>query len=547
MKNKLKLGLGLLLVFSMLTACENNSNKKPVIIDDDTAGEPSEDSGNNGNHNDDGTDHSDGDNTPDGSETKTLTGIEISSQPTKIIYQVGDAFSSEGLVVKAVYSDQSKEIITDYQLSQPDMSTAGPKTVTVTYNGKTASFQITVNAKTQQKINMTNEAEAYAVSHPGTWVYWADQDWCGSIVTAAADENYTQGDEVHGKYAVTKGPCTYGYQIFYKNPTLQNGVKYKQTFKITSAVALELETINGKVQLEAGVEKSVEVHYWQTEGISFKAVFPVQNGQNNTITIKDIANEQSLILDAPLNLAIDGDFKVTFTDATNATGYEVKVMDSDANVVDGFNAVEVTKNNAIPGFSALPDGIYDVAIRSKAEGFVTSDWSQAVRVVKGNIEPDPFENYDSEHTTFEYGSENGDWGATVHSVNHPGTLYYWNDGAVTVSAATIVDKVITLSYSVNEGANCDWGEQIFFKNPYLTTGKTYKIKFTLQTEAAGKIGINHSDNKSIDVTAGSQNMEREYVENANQASLCIVLPTSLVKGDRTNTVIISNIEWVAVA
>ena len=44
---------------------------------------------------------------------KTLTSIAISGTPTKMEYQVGDAFNPAGLVVTGTYSDSSKEEITD--------------------------------------------------------------------------------------------------------------------------------------------------------------------------------------------------------------------------------------------------------------------------------------------------------------------------------------------------------------------------------------------------------------------------------------------------
>jgi hypothetical protein len=69
---------------------------------------------------------------------------------------VGDAFNSAGLVVRATYSDSSTENITGYTLSWDGAAlaenstaitaAAGTRTVTVTYQGKTANFNITVSA-----------------------------------------------------------------------------------------------------------------------------------------------------------------------------------------------------------------------------------------------------------------------------------------------------------------------------------------------------------------------------------------------------------------
>ena len=80
------------------------------------------------------------------SDQATLTGIEIVSNPNKTSYNVGEAFNTEGLVVKANYSDGTSKTVTDYKLGGFDNSEAGEKTVTVYFGGKTATFTVNVNA-----------------------------------------------------------------------------------------------------------------------------------------------------------------------------------------------------------------------------------------------------------------------------------------------------------------------------------------------------------------------------------------------------------------
>lgn len=79
--------------------------------------------------------------------TATISSISVQSKPSKTVYTVGEVFSSSGLVVKVNMSDgTSKTVTSGFTVSAPDMSTAGTKTVTVTYEGKTETFNITVNA-----------------------------------------------------------------------------------------------------------------------------------------------------------------------------------------------------------------------------------------------------------------------------------------------------------------------------------------------------------------------------------------------------------------
>jgi hypothetical protein len=78
-----------------------------------------------------------------------IDSISITEKPVKTAYYVNEEFDPDGLIVKAVYSDGSSNYIFGYSLSKPDMSTTGKKTITVNYLGKTAAFDITVNAAPQ--------------------------------------------------------------------------------------------------------------------------------------------------------------------------------------------------------------------------------------------------------------------------------------------------------------------------------------------------------------------------------------------------------------
>ena len=74
------------------------------------------------------------------------TKIEIISLPSKLKYKKDEYFNSSGLAVKATYNNGTSAEISDYVISYPDMSSAGTKTVTITYDDQTATFDITVIA-----------------------------------------------------------------------------------------------------------------------------------------------------------------------------------------------------------------------------------------------------------------------------------------------------------------------------------------------------------------------------------------------------------------
>ena len=73
----------------------------------------------------------------------TLSSIAWTGYTTT--YTVGDVFKADGTVT-ATYSDGStKDVTSEASFSTPDMSTAGAKTVTITYEGETTTGVITVN------------------------------------------------------------------------------------------------------------------------------------------------------------------------------------------------------------------------------------------------------------------------------------------------------------------------------------------------------------------------------------------------------------------
>lgn len=73
-----------------------------------------------------------------------LVKIEISSLPHKLKYKKGEEFDSSGLIVSATYDDGRVEETTSYTLSNPNMSTAGVKTVNVAYETQSTTFDIVV-------------------------------------------------------------------------------------------------------------------------------------------------------------------------------------------------------------------------------------------------------------------------------------------------------------------------------------------------------------------------------------------------------------------
>ena len=119
-----------------------------------------------------------------------LTSIAYVTLPEKTTYKVGEGLNDNGLTVSARYSDGTTKLINGYTLSGFDSSTAGVKTVTVSYteNGitKTCTFSVTVLA--EKKLIAVSVA-----SMPTKTVYQTGEEFdaSGLIVNAFYDDGTT--------------------------------------------------------------------------------------------------------------------------------------------------------------------------------------------------------------------------------------------------------------------------------------------------------------------------------------------------------------------
>lgn len=83
----------------------------------------------------------------------TAASVSVTTPPTKTEYNVGAAVNTSGMVLTLTYSDGSTEEVTEgYTIGTVDASTDGTKTVTVTYEGLTCTFEVVY---TRQSANIT--------------------------------------------------------------------------------------------------------------------------------------------------------------------------------------------------------------------------------------------------------------------------------------------------------------------------------------------------------------------------------------------------------
>jgi len=101
-----------------------------------------------------------------------VNSIAITRPPTKTAYNSGESLNLAGLVVTATYSNGTSGQVTiaNSNVSGFSTATAGTKTLTVTYGGKTATFNITVAASINGTWANTNNSNTLAFTfNNGSW------------------------------------------------------------------------------------------------------------------------------------------------------------------------------------------------------------------------------------------------------------------------------------------------------------------------------------------------------------------------------------------
>ena len=121
---------------------------------------------------------------------KTLERIEVTTNPNKTAYEEGEKFDKTGMVVTAIYSDSSKETVTDYTYMPTGSLTKNDTKITITYKDKTATVTITVKEKTPPVVEKTLE-RIEITKNPNKTEYEEGEkfDKTGMVVTAVYSDN----------------------------------------------------------------------------------------------------------------------------------------------------------------------------------------------------------------------------------------------------------------------------------------------------------------------------------------------------------------------
>lgn len=83
---------------------------------------------------------------PTDPETKNVVGIEVTTLPTKVQYNLNEEFDPSGMIVTAEYEDGSTEEVTGWTFFGYDKTVEAVQTVTVSYMEQSDSFEVTVGS-----------------------------------------------------------------------------------------------------------------------------------------------------------------------------------------------------------------------------------------------------------------------------------------------------------------------------------------------------------------------------------------------------------------
>lgn len=75
---------------------------------------------------------------------KSVIRIWIATKPAQREYRLGEQLDLSGMVVKATYSNGDSKVVSNYTTDKEAADTVGVQTVTVTFGGKDATFEVTV-------------------------------------------------------------------------------------------------------------------------------------------------------------------------------------------------------------------------------------------------------------------------------------------------------------------------------------------------------------------------------------------------------------------
>jgi len=220
----------------------------------------------------------------------TLSSISIQNMPTKTTYNVGDTLNTNGLTLKATYSNgTTKTINSGFTCSPTNLSTAGTQKITVTYGGKTTSFNVSVEKVLLKDLSIYTK--------PKKTEYYAGEplDLTGLVLKATytdgsseyINNGYTYSDIELDAYAYDYGQIV---EIFYggKSTQLEIGVSTRKGISLIESSRIIEEPDNNfsycvRIGLTYDLPENATNIYWEVSDVTpnVRCVVPIDSLEIN--------------------------------------------------------------------------------------------------------------------------------------------------------------------------------------------------------------------------------------------------------------------------
>ena len=189
---------------------------------------------------------------------RVLTSVTIKTNPDKLIYTMGDTLDLTGLVLTASYNDgYTEDIASGFTCTPTELNTVGTQEITVEYEGKTTTFNVTVN-----KI----VTSVFVMANPNKTTYSAGDmlDTTGMKLLVVYHDGSTQ-TIMEGFTCTPTDLTTVGTQEItaeYGGKTATFEVTVKEAYSLKASPASE-QTIGEPVVLTATGGSSYRFYYEQ--------------------------------------------------------------------------------------------------------------------------------------------------------------------------------------------------------------------------------------------------------------------------------------------
>ena len=233
---------------------------------------------------------------------KYVTGITVSKMPDKTTYYQSELFDSTGLVVSQTYNDGTSEIITNYELSGFDSSSAGTNVITVTASGKSATFEISVSEVSITAISVTTMPTKVNY-HIGK-----EFDSTGIVVTATLSDGNTidvtkdctysgfdSSSPKQCKITVTYGNFTCTFEVTIMQPERISNIESTSGIYFVGDTT-EVKVTGITVEYSDGSERIESGYVVENKVLSESGTIPISVKYFNVIGVVNVSVYSSLLL-----------------------------------------------------------------------------------------------------------------------------------------------------------------------------------------------------------------------------------------------------------